>query len=92
VAAGQLQSARTNELDVAMALGFDTHFTYDGSVDFVSNQLDPNTGSIPCRAIFPNDDQSPGGGHVRADPGAGQRSAPSAARARQRGRNHAGSV
>ena len=54
--AGKVPSARTGEVPVALALGANTAFTIPGVVDFVSNQLDPGTGSIRLRAVFPNDD------------------------------------
>ncbi len=58
VAAGTMKSARANAVDVDMALGNTTDFNLSGVVDFISNQLDPNTGSIRCRAIFPNQNTS----------------------------------
>lgn len=56
VRSGQVKSARTSEIPVQMGLGDSRMFPIDGIVDFVSNQLDPNTGSIRLRAVFPNDD------------------------------------
>ena len=53
---GKVVSARTGHVPVQMALGVDTAFTISGSVDFVSNQLDPSTGSIRLRGVFTNDD------------------------------------
>jgi len=58
VAEGKIKSARTSEVPVSMALGDSASYSFDGVVDFVSNQLDPNTGSIRCRAIFPNDSRT----------------------------------
>lgn len=55
VAEGKMKSARANAVDVEMALGNTSDFNLAGVVDFVSNQLDPNTGSIRCRAVFPNE-------------------------------------
>lgn len=58
VASGIVKSARKDEVPVAMALAGDIDFPTQGVVDFVSNQLDPNTGSIRLRAVFPNADES----------------------------------
>jgi RND family efflux transporter MFP subunit len=55
---GQAKSVRTNELPVDMALTGDQGFPVKGVVDFLSNQLDPNTGSIRVRARFPNENGS----------------------------------
>lgn len=52
----ELQSVRANQIPVAMALAGDEDFSVPGVIDFVSNQLDPNTGSIRLRAVFPNED------------------------------------
>jgi RND family efflux transporter MFP subunit len=51
---GKIKAAREGEIPVKMGLGADKGFTHDGVIDFVSNQLDPNTGSIRVRAVFPN--------------------------------------
>src|SRR5262249_34245529 len=53
---GKVAPARTDQVPVALALGASTTFTIPGVVDFVNNQLDPGTGSIRLRAVFPNDD------------------------------------
>jgi RND family efflux transporter MFP subunit len=39
-----------------LALADETGFPHKGYVDFVDNQLDPNTGTIRGRGIFPNPD------------------------------------
>jgi multidrug efflux system membrane fusion protein len=55
---GKLPSPRTGELPVGMNVdvGNDEAFPIAGTIDYVSNQLDPNTGSIQVRAAFPNTD------------------------------------
>jgi RND family efflux transporter MFP subunit len=58
VAEGKLQSARKSEIPVSMGLGSDRNFPFNGVIDFIANQLDPNTGSVRVRAIFPNKDQT----------------------------------
>ena len=55
---GTIKSPRTSEVPVGMSLAGDQGFPINGVIDFVSNQLDPNTGSIVVRAAFPNDDGS----------------------------------
>ena len=58
VESGAVKSARKNLLPVDMALEDNKGFPFAGVIDFVSNQLDPNTGSIRLRAEFPNADQN----------------------------------
>jgi RND family efflux transporter MFP subunit len=55
---GKIKPAREGEFPVAMNLGVgnDEAFPVAGAIDYVSNQLDPSTGSIQVRAVFPNDD------------------------------------
>lgn len=53
---GKVKSARASEIPVQMGLGADQGFPIRGVVDFVSNQLDPTTGSIRLRAVFENKD------------------------------------
>jgi RND family efflux transporter MFP subunit len=51
----KLKSTSENKLPVDMAMVGDRDFPIRGVLDFVSNQLDPNTGSIRVRAVFPNE-------------------------------------
>ncbi|MFN4258683.1 MAG: efflux RND transporter periplasmic adaptor subunit [Gemmataceae bacterium] len=53
---GKLRSARATEVNVQMSLTGGQDFSYNGVIDFVANQLDPNTGSIQVRAVFANED------------------------------------
>jgi membrane fusion protein, multidrug efflux system len=62
IAAGKMKSARESTIEVALSLGQDASFPIAGTIDFVSNQLDPNTGSIRVRAVFPNEDGFIGAG------------------------------
>jgi RND family efflux transporter MFP subunit len=57
---GKLPSPRKGELPVGMNVGVgdDQAFPITGTIDYVSNQLDPNTGSIQVRAVFPNEDET----------------------------------
>jgi RND family efflux transporter MFP subunit len=58
VASGAVKSVRKNQIPVAMAMENDKGFPFTGMIDFVSNQLDPNTGSIRLRAEFANKDEN----------------------------------
>lgn len=62
VAEGKVQSTRDTTVDVGMSLGELPGFPIAGVIDFVSNQLDPNTGSLRVRAAFPNEDGFIGSG------------------------------
>ena len=42
---------------VRVGLAGDTAYLYTGTVDFVSNQVDPATGTISARAVVPNPDR-----------------------------------
>jgi RND family efflux transporter MFP subunit len=53
---GKFKSARTNAIPVQMALTDSKGFPFNGHVDYVGNQVDPNTGTIQVRAVFPNED------------------------------------
>jgi RND family efflux transporter MFP subunit len=57
---GKIQSARKGEIPVGMnvEVGNNEAFPVAGTIDYVSNQLDPNTGSIQVRAVFPNEDET----------------------------------
>jgi RND family efflux transporter MFP subunit len=62
IAEGKMKSARESTINVALSLGQETSFPISGTIDFVSNQLDPNTGSLRVRAVFPNKDGFIGSG------------------------------
>jgi RND family efflux transporter MFP subunit len=57
---GKLKSPREGEIAVAMGVGVgsDQSFPIPGVVDYISNQLDPNTGTIQVRSVFSNADES----------------------------------
>jgi multidrug efflux pump subunit AcrA (membrane-fusion protein) len=52
---GEVESPRKDEIPADMAVVGDVDFAVKGVIDFVSNQFDPNTGSVRLRAVFPND-------------------------------------
>jgi RND family efflux transporter MFP subunit len=59
VAKGIVKASRETEIPVRMAVGAEKSFSLSGVIDFLSNQLDPGTGSIRLRAVFPNTGKSP---------------------------------
>ncbi len=55
---GKRESSRDAKNPVYMQLVDETGFPHVGHMDFVDNQIDPNTGTIRGRAIFPNGDNT----------------------------------
>jgi RND family efflux transporter MFP subunit len=56
---GQLKPAREGgvAVDMGVGVGSDQSFPIAGSIDYISNQLDPSTGTLQVRAAFPNKDE-----------------------------------
>jgi RND family efflux transporter MFP subunit len=56
---GKLKAYRTGEIPVAMGVGVGSEqsFPIPGSINYVGTQVDPSTGTIQVRAVFPNDDE-----------------------------------
>lgn len=54
--AGGRPSSRDKPNPVRMALADEQGFPHQGHMDFVDNQVDPATGTIQGRAVFPNPD------------------------------------
>lgn len=54
---GAKARARGREIPVRLELADETGFPHDGHVDFLDNQLDPETGTIRARAVFSNRDR-----------------------------------
>jgi RND family efflux transporter MFP subunit len=52
----KVKAPRALGAPVTMTLGKQSDFPFQGKIDFISNQLDPGTGSIRVRAVFPNED------------------------------------
>jgi RND family efflux transporter MFP subunit len=48
--------SRQENIPVDLGLADETGFSHQGQLDFVDNRLDPNTGTMTGRAIFPNPD------------------------------------
>lgn len=49
-------SARESRIPCTMALADEQEFTHEGSIDFVDNRVDPGTGTLRVRGVFPNPD------------------------------------
>jgi len=49
-------SARAGTLPAQLAIGNQDGFEFMGHIDFVNNQIDPSTGTISIRGVFPNPD------------------------------------
>ncbi|HEX3314011.1 MAG TPA: efflux RND transporter periplasmic adaptor subunit [Gemmataceae bacterium] len=51
---GRIKTPKDGKLPVQMALPGETNYPRTGTIDFVNNQVNPNTGSISVRGKFPN--------------------------------------
>lgn len=54
---GKRVSAQFGRVEAEMELAHESGFPHRGEIDFVDNQLDPATGTIRARAVFPNPDK-----------------------------------
>jgi RND family efflux transporter MFP subunit len=59
---GKARSARETEWPVALGLATEEGFPHQGTINFVDNQVNPKTGTLRVRGVFPNQDEalSPG--------------------------------
>ena len=59
---GKARSARESEWPVALGLATEDGFPHQGTIDFEDNQVNPKTGTLRVRGVFPNKDEllSPG--------------------------------
>src|SRR5882724_11274932 len=55
---GSRISARDKDIPAEMGLADETGFPHKGFMDFVDNRVDPNTGTLRARGVFPNADHS----------------------------------
>ena len=55
---GKRESARDKEIPAEMGLADESGFPHKGHMDFVDNRVDPNTGTLRARGVFPNADHS----------------------------------
>jgi membrane fusion protein, multidrug efflux system len=53
---GTRPASRNGNTPVSLGLAHETGFPHQGHLDFIDNRLDPNTGTMTGRAIFPNPD------------------------------------
>ena len=53
---GKRASARQSGLPTQMALAGEQQFPHQGKMNFLDNQIDPDTGTIRARAVFTNPD------------------------------------
>lgn len=51
---GKLKGPMEGEIPVLMGLGSEEGYPYRGRLDFIENQVDPNTGTIRVRGVFAN--------------------------------------
>jgi multidrug efflux system membrane fusion protein len=56
--AGKRASARDTGLPIQMALAGEEEFPHAGQMNFLDNQVDPDTGTIRARAVFTNADHA----------------------------------
>lgn len=57
IRSGQRASALDGSIPAEMGLANQPDFPHHGVVDFVDNQLEPGTGTIRARGVFPNPDR-----------------------------------
>ncbi|MCI0685103.1 MAG: efflux RND transporter periplasmic adaptor subunit [Gemmataceae bacterium] len=62
IRAGKTTSARDSEWTVSLGLADEEGFPHHGTIDFVDNQVNPKTGTLRVRGVFPNKNEalSPG--------------------------------
>jgi RND family efflux transporter MFP subunit len=53
---GRIQYSDTKKQPIEMELANESSYIHKGFVDFVDNQVDPSTGTIRARGVFPNAD------------------------------------
>ena len=59
---GQAKSASENEWPVSLGLATEEGFPHQGAINFLDNQVNPKTGTLRVRGVFPNKDgRSPPG-------------------------------
>ena len=52
---GKVDSARTSEVKVQIGLADEEGFSREGTIGFIDNHVDPNTGTLRVRATVPNE-------------------------------------
>ena len=51
---GKIKSSGRSKIEVQMGLATEQGYPHRGTIDFADNQLDPSTGTIRMRGVFPN--------------------------------------
>jgi RND family efflux transporter MFP subunit len=59
---GKRESALDKPIPVEMTLADEVGYPHKGFTDFVDNKIDPNTGTLRCRGVFPNPERTLGPG------------------------------
>ncbi len=59
---GKRESALDQPIPVEMALAGESGYPHTGFTDFVDNIIDPTTGTLRCRGVFPNPERAIGPG------------------------------
>src|SRR5262249_14230935 len=60
---GKARSARDGEVPVWLGLANEDGFPHQGAVNFVDNQVNPRTGTLRLRGVFPNKDEALAAGY-----------------------------
>jgi RND family efflux transporter MFP subunit len=55
---GKAKSAREAEVPVWLGLANEDGYPHRGTINFVDNQVNPKTGTLRLRAVFPNQDEA----------------------------------
>src|SRR5438477_13216134 len=55
---GKAKSARDGELPAGLALADEDGFPHRGTINFVDNQVNPKTGTLRLRGVFPKKDEA----------------------------------
>ena len=55
---GKAKSARDGEMSVWLGLANEDGFPHQGGINFVDNQVNPRTGTLRLRGVFPNKDEA----------------------------------
>jgi membrane fusion protein, multidrug efflux system len=51
---GDLEASRKAKIPLYLGLDIDEGYPYEGTIDFVENRVDPATGTLKVRGVFPN--------------------------------------
>jgi RND family efflux transporter MFP subunit len=51
---GKIQTSERDQIPIWLGLGAETGYPHEGTIDFADNRVDPNTGTLRLRGVFPN--------------------------------------